>query len=300
MNSNIIGYLLAGLTSLLFTIYIIPRKFSKQKPIYYTMFMGLGFSIVSIIMYIIFKVINPISSETLIHPMLGLSFINGVFWTIACILFVTSIDKIGVSRSAQWKNLQGPIGSILILIFFSEFLTTKLIYLILAIIIIFISAMILTIKSDNEKVVDKKGIIYLIIAAIFFGINAFLRKYVTNAGLIYSQQVYLSVSVFACSIIYILIKEKNLKELIRIKDKNNYLGIIAGAIYCVASYSFLLAYKYTQGSIVFTIVQLNAVWTILVGIFFFKEINFRKNWLRIITGIIFTIIGVILLLLSQK
>jgi len=67
-----------------------------------------------------------------------------------------------------------------------------------------------------------------------------------------------------------------------------------------ASFFSTLAYKYILDSIAFTIVQLNAVWTVLVGILIFKEIDFKKNWARILTGIVFAITGVIMLLFAQK
>lgn len=160
--------------------------------------------------------------------------------------------------------------------------------------------MFFTIRRKDERVVDKKGVLYAILSAIFFGTNALIQKFATNNGLIYSQQVYFSALVFISALIYIGLKDKNLHIMKDIKNKENILGIFGGIIYYFASFFSTLAYKYIPGSIAFTIVQLNAVWTVLVGILIFKEINFKKNSLRITTGIIFAIIGVIMLLFAQK
>ena len=295
----LIGYMLSIISSLFFTIYILPRKISKQKPIYYTMFVGLGYSIISIIMYIGNQLVGN-SKEVIYHPILLVSAFAGFSWMLGQLLLVTAIDKIGLSRSNQWKNLQGPIGSILILIFFQESISTNLVFLFSAIAMIFVSAMLFTIKRDDEVIIDKKGIIYAIVSALFFGTNAWLRKYVTAEGFVYAQQLYGSIAVFITALIYIVIKDRNGKELLNLKDKNNYLAIVGGSIYYFASYFFVLAYNYIQGSIAFTIVQLNAVWTVLVGILVFKEMNFKKNWLRISAGIIVAIIGVVMLLFAQK
>jgi threonine/homoserine efflux transporter RhtA len=54
------------------------------------------------------------------------------------------------------------------LIFLSEFLTTNVIFIVLAILFIFISAVLFTIKNNKEVTIDKIGIIYAIIAALFF------------------------------------------------------------------------------------------------------------------------------------
>ncbi len=294
------GYLFAIISSLFFTFYVIPKKISKQTPTKYSLFMGLGFFTISLIIYIISKIFINNPQETLLNPILILSGIGGILWLIGSIFFLTAIDKIGLSRSNQWKNLQGPIGAILTLVFLYEFIQTKVIYIILAIIFILISAMLFTIKNKDERIVDKKGIIYAILSALFFGTNALIQKYATNNGLVYSQQVYFSGSVFISAFVYLFVKEKNIKFLRNIKSKDNILGIIGGFIYFFASFFSTLAYKYIPGSIAFTIVQLNAVWTVLVGILIFKEIDFKKNWIRILLGIILAIIGVIMLLFAQN
>lgn len=294
------GYLFAVISSLFFTAYVVPKKLSKQTPIKYSMFMGLGFFIVSLIMFYINKILVYNPNETLLNPILVLSGLGGVLWLLGSVFFLTAIDKIGLSRSNQWKNLQGPIGAILTLTFLSEFMQTRIIYIILAIISILMSAMLFTIRNSKEKIVDKKGIIYAILSALFFGTNALIQKYATNNGLVYSQQVYFSGLVFISSIVYLLITEKNINALKDINKKDNILGIVGGCTYFFASFFSTLAYKYIPGSIAFTIVQLNAVWTVLVGIIIFKEINFKKHWLRIILGILLAIIGVVMLLLAQK
>ncbi len=296
----ITGYICALISSLFFTAYVIPKKLSKQTPIKYSLFMGLGFFIVSIIMFIINKITVNNSLENLANPILLLSALGGILWLIGSVFFLSAIDKIGLSRSNQWKNLQGPVGAILTLTFLSEFMQTKVVYIILAVIFILLSAMLFTIRKREEQILDKKGIIWAILSAIFFGINALIQKFATNNGLIYAQQVYFSASVFISALVYIWFKEKSIIFMKDIKSKQNILGIIGGITYYFASFFSTLAYKYIPGSIAFTIVQLNAVWTVLVGILMFKEIDFKKNWLRILTGMVFAIIGVIMLLFAQK
>jgi glucose uptake protein GlcU len=45
--------------------------------------------------------------------------------------------------------------------------------------------------------------------------------------------------------------------------------------------------------------QFNAVWTILIGVLIFKEINWRKHWLRLLVGIILAIVSIGLLVLGR-
>ena len=122
------GYLFAIVSSLFFTAYVVPKKLSKQTPIKYSMFMGLGFFIVSLIMFCLNKTLYYNPKETLLNPILLLSGFGGALWLLGSVFFLTAIDKIGLSRSNQWKNLQGPIGAILTLIFLSEFMQIRIIY----------------------------------------------------------------------------------------------------------------------------------------------------------------------------
>jgi len=297
MTSIVLGYILAVTSALFHTLYIIPRKLSKQKPIYYIFYMGIGFLLSSVLLCIVCLCLHI--ELDLVNPILIYAIIAGILSMIASISVVIAIDKIGLSRSNQWKNLQGPIGAMLIFLFFSEGTNTKILLLLIAIAAIFTSAILLTIKQGKEKI-DKKGILYALIAAIAYGINALMRKYTSDANLIYEQQLYSSFFMFLSASVYILIKDKNIRKIGSIKKKDNKLAILAGAIYYFAVYFYIIAYKYIQGSIAYTIVQLNAVFTIFLGIFVFKELAFRKNWLRITIGTLLAVIGLFILMLAQK
>jgi drug/metabolite transporter (DMT)-like permease len=147
--------------------------------------------------------------------------------------------------------------------------------------------------------IDKIGIIYAIIAALFFWTNAFIQKYVTNQGFIFSQQVYFSLFVFFSACGFLWIKKKKLYELKNFYNKNNLLAISGGCLYFFATLSSTFAYSLIPGSISFTIVQLNAVRTVLIGILIFKEISRKQHRKQILLGIVFSILGIIALLYAQ-
>lgn len=237
----------------------------------------------------------------LANPLLIYAAIAGVLSMVASISLVIAIDKIGMSRSNQWKNFQGPIGALLIFFIFGEASTTKIYFLFLAIIAIFLSAILLTIKNKTEgEIFDKKGIIYALISALFYGVNALMRKYTSDVNLIYEQQLYSAIFMLLTCLIYILIKDKNMKKVGKIISRDNVLAILAGIVYYFATYFFITAYQYIQGSIAYTIVQLNTIFTIFFGIWVFKELEFKKNWIRISLGVILAIVGLIILMIAQK
>jgi len=298
LNNVFLGYIFAMLSSLFSAIYVIPKKISKQKPIVYVMFMGLGFFLISTISYIIIK-INSNIQETLLNPNLLFACFGGVIFTIASTFVLSAIDKIGLAKANQWKSLQGPIGTFLILIILSEVKNTKVLFIILAAIFLASSAMLFTIREKEKSSNDKKGIIYALFAAFFFGVFALIQKFLTNKGLVYSQHIFISLFIFISGLIYVLIKEKNLKELTKI-NKDTYLSILSGILYYFVSFFNSLAYKYIPGSIAFMLHQLNAVWLFLFGVFIFKEINFKKNWIRLTIGLICSLIGILMLLLAKN
>jgi hypothetical protein len=54
----------------------------------------------------------------------------------------------------------------------------------------------------------------------------------------------------------------------------------------------LLSYKYIEGSVAFSIIQLNALWAGVIGIFLFKEIDYRKYSKNIFLAFIFALMGI--------
>lgn len=294
-----IGYLLAILSSLFFGIYIIPKKLVKTDTKYYLFYMSLGFVFISLIAYFS-TLFTGNNHEMLFHPVLLLVCLRGISWFIASNLFLISIDKIGMSRSTQYKNLKGPLGVLLTLIFLSEFKVTNVMLVLLAAILTFLSAVLFTIKKDNKKEIDKSGIVYACIASLFLGVNALIQKYVTNCGFIYTQQLYQSITIMITSFIYVLMKDKSITNLQSLTLRNKLLAFIGGLLYYFATYFNTLAYKYLPASIAFTIINMSGVWTVLIGILLFKEIDFKKNYKRILFGIFLSIIAIFILLIGKN
>lgn len=211
-----------------------------------------------------------------------------------------SIDKIGISRSTQYKNLKGPLGVLLTLIFLSEFKVTNVSLVLLAALLTFFSALLFTIKKEDKKKIDKYGILYACIASLFLSINALIQKYVTNCGFVYTQQLYQSITIMIVSCIFILIKDRNFKKIPLVSLKNKILSILGGVLYYFATYFNTLSYKSLPASIAFTIINMSGIWTVLIGILIFKEIDFKKNYKRIILGIILIVFSIFILLFGKN
>ena len=66
--------------------------------------------------------------ENLLNPHLLFACFGGIVYTIASTFVLSSIDKIGLAKANQWKSLQGPIGTFLILVLLSEVKNTKVLF----------------------------------------------------------------------------------------------------------------------------------------------------------------------------
>ena len=142
----LLGVILSILVSILFSTYAVPRKFSQQNVILYTMYVGLAYFFGSIIWCTVIWSLNIYPKENLLDWWHLFSVLRGFIWTGGIVCFNLAIDKIGLSKFNQWKNLQGPIGSILVLAILNDVSGAKIIFLILGIIAILISALLFTIK----------------------------------------------------------------------------------------------------------------------------------------------------------
>lgn len=265
---------------------------------HYMVGFGAGYFVTSLIFYSGHVISQGRNAETFFNPVLFVSALGGLVFMTGSLFYCTAIDKIGLSRSNQWKSLSGPLSSTLILFFFAEYKTTNYAYIIIATGTIFISAVLFSIREDTGNAVDRKGIIYAVITAAFFGFNGIVMKYVSNRGLFYPHFVGHSFILLSTALGYILIREGSLKALREISAKDNILAFSGGVLQFFASYTGIKSFSFITGSIAATLLQFTAVWTVLTGIFIFKEVNFAKNKLRIIAGFIFTIAGAVLLLLA--
>lgn len=287
-----LGVIYALVSSLFFSAYIIPRKLSKQSPQIFSFTMAVVFSLGSILLYFLFPSLH--ASEK-INSSLWWSVIAGVLWAVAFVAFVTAVDYLGLAKSNQWKNLQGPIGVLLSLFVLKESQSASPLFTLIAAMLVFCSALFFTMPRRNQKKAEmEKGITLALLSAVGFGSVAVIQKHVTSLVGIYSQQVVWSISI-AISLLAILIQKKNFKRVVEQSSADFKLSAFAGIAYLGASFFQLLSYKYIEASIGFTLIQMNAVWTILIGIFVFKEIDLKEYGKRVVMGFLCALGGIIVL-----
>jgi len=304
MNTVLLGYIFAFLSSATSTIYVLPKKISGQKPVSYAMLMGAGFFIASSAGFAVYKTVFKIE-ESLLDPELLYACLGGILYAAASVSFLSAIDRIGLAKATQWKSLQGPLATLMMLLLLSEFTEVRIIFIVLAVLFLLTAATLFTVKETHNNRVDRRGVLYGLSAAFLFGVFAVIQKHLTNKGLLFSQHIYMSLFIFLTTGTYLLIKNKMKKKppgegpLIHKTPKDIMLPVTGGMLYYGTAYFSTLAYNYIPGSIAFMINQLSAVWLFLLGVFIFREISFKRHWLRLITGLLFSLMGISMLVLAR-
>jgi glucose uptake protein GlcU len=292
------GVVLSVIVSVLFALYAVPRKFSRQNAALYTMWAGVAYLTGRAAVCLTVWGFGLQEQENLFNRWHLLTALRGVVWVFGTASFNIAIDKIGLVRFNQWKNFQGPAGTLLMLAFLDEVVGTKAVWLLAGMTAMFISAMLFTIKSDGDnKKSNVSGIFFALFAAVCFGVTAFINKIVTNQGFIYSQLPYHSLSVVVSAAIIFIVQTRSPKEILCV-SRAVLLPAMSGAMFLVATILSIFSYTMIAGGVAWSITQLNAVWTILIGIFIFREVSFKKHLWRIMAGFAFALAAIAFLLFA--
>ncbi|MCL1908443.1 MAG: GRP family sugar transporter [Holophagaceae bacterium] len=307
----ILGIFFSVIVSILFAAYAIPRKFSKQNVILYTMWMGISYCAATIILVGILWGFGLEPAENLLSRWHLLTALRGIVWVFGMMAYNKAIDKIGLTRFNQWKNIQGPVGSLLILfIVTKDTSSAKTLWLLLGMTVMFFSAWLFQVETDAEKRISetlwkkenmRQGIAFALFSGICFGISALLNSIVSNVEIVgekftFAQLIYHSATLTIFPMALCLVVEnktsepskavERFRDIIKV-DKKTWMPVIAGGMYMVATLLTIYSYRLIpNNAIPWSITQLNVFWTVIIGIFIFKEIGYKQNWRRLTGGIL--------------
>ena len=196
-------------------------------------------------------------------------------------------------------------------------------WLLLGIVVMFCSALLFQInnlsmqtKTDAKATGaiknTKSGIAFALFSGLCFGVTAFLnsvvsRPAITGDTFTFAQLLYHSASLVLFSVLVYMISanrpdktrtaKQRFKDILKV-SKETRLPFIAGSMYLAATLLTILSYRMIPNAVAWSITQLNVFWTLLAGVFFFKEINYKRHWLRLTTGVIMAAGACVLLFLA--
>jgi len=326
-----LGFIFSLIVSILFAVYAVPRKFSKQNVILYTMWMGIAYFFGTIVLITIIWGFGFEEPENLLSPWHLLTVLRGFIWVLGMAAYNLAIDKIGLTRFNQWKNIQGPVGSLLILFIIADMTSlVKMFFLLFGMTIMFCSALIFQVKTDTElgrqNITDglnvpeglsvKKnkilGILYALFSGVCFGFSALFnsivsRPAITGERFTFAQLLYHSISLIIFSVIFYMIignkpsepstAKQRLNDIFKI-NKKTWLPFVSGAMFLCATLLTIYSYRMIPNAVAWSITQLNVFWTFIIGIFIFKEVNFKLYWARLLAGVLLAAAACVFLYLA--
>ncbi len=285
---DILALLFSLGSALGFALYVVPRKLSKEDNITFTFWMSVTFTLMSLILYLI----NGLNESSSILNLV-LSSLTGLIWTFAFICYIKSIQMIGLIRANLWKNADNVLGVILPLIFLQEYLAVNVFVVIASTICITLGAFIFSMDKVEELSKKQKimGIVLALAAATIFGTNALLSKMISTDGVIYTQLIIKSITVLISMIIVMKLSKKSFTFNFNV----NKHSLLSGIIYSFGNLCLFLGFSRALGTEVWLVNQCDAIVIFVLGLFVFKEIDYKKHWLIYTVAIVLTFLGVYLI-----
>ena len=295
------GFVLALTSMVLYGLYMVPRRKSSASAGVFTFWMGWGILVSTTIIAFISGDMQHVGIDQYL-----MMFLSGILWATGTLGYLTSVQLIGLSRSTPIKNTSAVLGTLFGILIFHEFSFDKYLPLGFAIIgsgAIVASATLLgrvEIPDDVENPrVNTKVLVYGVLCSLWAAIA--YSAYTIPMKIAYSQGIspsafllYMGQGCFmGMSILAIIIDTNKPKEHTTTwKDRN--LAQLAGIMWAVGSLCANSAVKLIGIAITWPITKSTFV-AVLYGVFILKEINVKKHRTELNTGLLLSVIGVVLL-----
>ncbi|MFC6293535.1 glucose transporter [Macrococcus epidermidis] len=226
---------------------------------------------------------------------LAVGIISGAFWALGQGNQLKSVELIGVSKTMPISTgLQLVSTTLISVLFFNEWTTTKAVVLGIAALLFLVIGVILTsLKGDNEDGGNnnyKKALPILIISTIgyvtyvvigqFFGVEGWDALFPQAIGMLIGG---------------ILLSFKH-----QPKKKNILKNIIPGVVWALGNMALFYSQPKVGVATSFSFSQMLVVVSTLGGIFILKEKKTKKQYIGIAIGIILIIVAAFLLGLAKK
>lgn len=226
---------------------------------------------------------------------LAVGIISGAFWTLGQGNQLKSVELIGVSKTMPISTgLQLVSTTLISVLFFNEWTTTKAVVLGIAALLFLVIGVILTsLKGDNEDGGNnnyKKALPILIISTIGYVTYVVIGQFFEVEGwdALFPQAIGMVIG-------GILLSFKH-----QPKKKNVLKNIIPGVVWALGNMALFYSQPKVGVATSFSFSQMLVVVSTLGGIFILKEKKTKKQYIGIAIGIILIIVAAFLLGLAKK
>ena len=283
---------LSLITSLIFSLWWIPRKFAKDANVWtYNIYYSLWIMSIWVVLFFIFQ--NRLVFNSHNFNLMWLSVLSWIIASLWVVCFIRSIDLLWISTANAFKNTQPIFAFIFWGLFLWEFLSLNIIYTFIWALLIVVIWIILSKSSVVEFSKNSKYIYLPILSAIFLSFWMMLQKAVMD---LWVWLFLILVWAWAFLFFYLISK---IKKSSNISPFEKLMGFSSWSIISIGYLWAFYGYQYLEYSIAYSIINLNTLWVILISLVFFNELNWKDYKMRIILSMVISVIAIYMFYLAK-
>jgi glucose uptake protein len=296
-----VGFALALLSMVFFGLYMVPRKFSGLRNMEFVLSMAFGVLLTMLAAWFISRngSRSPVPAGTM-----GYAFLCGPIWTLGMMAFTLAVDDMGLTLATPIKNTTAVMGSLVGLLFFRETLHTVAWMALAGSGLIVLCAVVIGQAGEGSDVhysLSARGTVYSLIAAVFFAGYTYPLKVAMESGLdSYTIVLLMALGTLTTAALGQLLQGGSLLHWWRRPFPDHLHAGLAGSLWSLATLFMNAAIARIGLAVTWPITNLNTVIAVLIGAYFFREVHLGNHWRKLIQGVVFAALGVLLLGLSKK
>lgn len=317
-DSAIIGILASLMAAAFFGLYPVPRRYVEFGINDYMISMTLGV-LASTVVFSLFSGFPFLSLPTY-EIIVGL--IAGILWTLGTILYVYSVDCIGVGRATPVKNITAALGVIFGLVIFQEYrglAASEFVFLSVGTAFIIASGKYLgsvqgkegvarpscpvdlivpDFLSDDRKTFLTAGLIFAVATAFAYGVQSIpVRVLSFSTDSVFEFLPYVGLGAFLTSIVSdaILTSDHTWRK---VPLSGHSIAAFSGLLWTVAFIGLAIGIKLVGLSVGWPLAMSSTIFAVFYGLSIGGEVGFEEQRREILQGLAFGILGIILLGMS--
>ena len=235
--------------------------------------------------------------------------ILGITWAIACFTYIQGTELIGLSRATALKNYTAVIGLLIGIIGFGEFqqMSWFMFDLVLVGCLVMMGAgavLAHTLPAGQLASANKwRGILYSLVAAVFFAIYATEVKLVAPR-IVTVDHIPLATAwggfLGAGALLYFTKGKKGVIDWFRMPAIEHCCAVASGFLWLMGTYCMTAGIQLAGIGIAWAVTPFGTVFSVLIGLKIFHEIEPYRQRTKLRFGIIGSLASVILLLFIFK
>jgi len=298
---ELLGFLLASLSAVLFGLYMVPRKLTRLWDCEFVLSMAIGVQLATVLVWGMMRAMAPPPDAPSLSHLYA--FLCGPLWAMGILSYTFSITHMGLALSTPIKNTTAVIGTLIGIVFFAEWTTTAPIPCLIGSALIVVCAIVLGMAGDtsgNRSQVTPAGVAWAIAAAIFFASYTIPMKLATGLNLdVHTLMLWMASGILITQIALFRWLRRPLTTWLRYPFRDHFMAALAGWLWYGGILAMIGGIERIGLAVTWPISNLNTIVTVLIGIVAFHEVDTGQHRNKIAAGLFIGAIGVILLGLSK-